>query len=51
MSSTVAEAAEALRSGGLVVLPTDTVYGVGCLASDADAVDRLFRAKQRPREL
>ena len=37
----VASAAEALRAGGLVVLPTETVYGVAALATHAGAVERL----------
>lgn len=40
-------ATTAVRSGRLVVLPTDTVYGVGADAFDADAVRRLLRAKGR----
>lgn len=43
-------AIEVLRWGGIVALPTDTVYGI-CVALDsADGVERLFRAKQRPEE-
>ncbi len=41
-------AAEILRSGGLVALPTETVYGLGANALDASAVARIFAAKQRP---
>ena len=41
-------AAAALRSGKLVVFPTETVYGLGALAADDSAVARLYRAKQRP---
>lgn len=41
-------AAAILRSGGLVALPTETVYGLGANALDKDAVERIFRAKQRP---
>jgi L-threonylcarbamoyladenylate synthase len=41
-------AAEILRSGGLVALPTETVYGLGANALDAGAVARIFAAKQRP---
>ena len=37
-----------LRSGGLVALPTETVYGLGANALDAEAVGRIFQAKQRP---
>lgn len=41
-------AAACLRSGGLVVLPTETVYGIAALASDLSAVDELFIRKGRP---
>jgi L-threonylcarbamoyladenylate synthase len=41
-------AAEILRAGGLVALPTETVYGLGANALDAAAVERIFAAKQRP---
>ena len=44
----LAEAAAILRSGGLVALPTETVYGLGANALDAAAVERIFAAKQRP---
>jgi len=38
---TLAEAASCLREGGLVIVPTETVYGVMASAADADAVERL----------
>ncbi|MDR3750574.1 MAG: L-threonylcarbamoyladenylate synthase [Terracidiphilus sp.] len=41
-------AAEILRAGGLVALPTETVYGLGANALDAAAVESIFKAKQRP---
>lgn len=41
----------AARDGGLVVLPTDTVYGLGCDAFDADAVRLLLTTKGRGREM
>jgi L-threonylcarbamoyladenylate synthase len=44
----IAQAAEILRSGGLVALPTETVYGLGANALDPEAVARIFQAKQRP---
>jgi L-threonylcarbamoyladenylate synthase len=37
-----------LRAGGLVALPTETVYGLGANALDGAAVERIFAAKQRP---
>ncbi len=44
----VAELAELLRAGRLVAFPTETVYGLGANALDADAVLRIFEAKGRP---
>lgn len=41
-------AAAILRSGGLVAFPTETVYGLGASALDANAVARIFEAKRRP---
>ena len=41
-------AAAILRAGGLVALPTETVYGLGANALDAAAVQRIFAAKRRP---
>lgn len=40
--------AEILLHGGVVVIPTDTVYGVAARVADADAVARLFAIKKRP---
>ena len=45
---TLERAAQILRTGGLVALPTETVYGLGANALDAAAVERIFAAKQRP---
>ncbi|MEP7191733.1 MAG: L-threonylcarbamoyladenylate synthase [Actinomycetota bacterium] len=47
----VAAAAEAVRAGELVVLPTETVYGVGVDAFAADAVAAVLAAKGRGREM
>lgn len=44
----VARAAELLRRGALVAFPTETVYGLGADALNADAVARIFAAKGRP---
>lgn len=43
-----ARAAEAIRAGGLVILPTDTVYGVAADMWQPQAVAALYAAKQRP---
>ena len=44
-------ACEHLCAGGLVILPTDTVYGIGCNAADAGAVERLLASKGRGRQM
>jgi L-threonylcarbamoyladenylate synthase len=44
----VAEAARCLKAGGLVAFPTETVYGLGADASQAEAVARIYEAKGRP---
>jgi len=41
-------AADILRAGGLVALPTETVYGLGANALDRAAVEKIFQAKERP---
>ncbi len=45
----IARAADLLKRGGLVALPTETVYGLAARASDGAAVARIFAAKARPR--
>nr|WP_201861167.1 L-threonylcarbamoyladenylate synthase [Microvirga soli] len=44
----LARAAEILRRGGLVAFPTETVYGLGADATDAQAVAGIYAAKERP---
>lgn len=44
----LSRAGELIRAGGLVAFPTETVYGLGANALDADAVRRIFEAKGRP---
>ena len=47
----IQEAAQAARRGSLIVVPTDTVYGIGTRPDQPSATSRLFDAKDRPREL
>lgn len=47
----IASAVSALKGGGLVVLPTDTVYGIGANAFDGTAVSALLAAKGRGRDM
>lgn len=44
-------AIDALRAGGVVLLPTDTVYGLACLPSRPEAVARVYAMKDRPHDV
>lgn len=43
----IEQALQVLRTGGIILYPTDTVWGIGCDATDAKAISRIFRLKQR----
>ena len=40
-------ALKSIRNGGVVIFPTDTVYGIGCDPYNKGAVDRIFEVKGR----
>ncbi len=46
--TTLASAVQVLREGGVLVFPTETTYGIGCDARNAEAVARVFAIKGRP---
>lgn len=46
-SEQVKEAVSVMRRGGVVLYPTDTVWGIGCDATNADAVARVYEIKHR----
>ena len=48
--SNIAEAAKIIRAGGLVIMPTETVYGLAADALNEEAVEKIFAAKSRPEE-
>jgi L-threonylcarbamoyladenylate synthase len=45
--SSIKDGAECLKRGGIVVFPTDTVFGVGCRIGDLDAIKRLYEIRRR----
>ena len=47
MKETVTEAARVLKAGGLILYPTDTIWGIGCDATNAEAVAKVFALKRR----
>ena len=40
------QALEVLRKGGIILYPTDTVWGIGCDATNDEAVERIYRLKR-----
>lgn len=43
----IAEAVRVVKAGGVILYPTDTIWGIGCDASNAEAVARVYAIKQR----
>ena len=43
----IRNAVEVMRRGGVILYPTDTVWGIGCDATNAEAVEKVYRIKQR----
>lgn len=43
----IAHAVETLRGGGVIIYPTDTIWGIGCDARNSEAVRRIFEIKRR----
>ena len=46
MQKNIEQAVEVLRNGGLILYPTDTVWGIGCDATNAEAVAKIYALKQ-----
>lgn len=47
MEQIIQQTVEALRRGGTILYPTDTIWGIGCDARNRDAVERLYTIKER----
>ncbi len=43
----IRKAVEVLQNGGVIIYPTDTIWGIGCDATNAEAVKRIYEIKQR----
>ena len=41
---------EVLKRGGIILYPTDTIWGIGCDATNKDAVKKIYALKKRPDE-
>lgn len=47
MQEEINKAFEVIREGGIILYPTDTVWGIGCDATNAEAVAKIYKLKQR----
>ena len=47
MKEDIKKACEVMQKGGVILYPTDTVWGIGCDATNAEAVKRVYQIKQR----
>ena len=47
MYNDIKQAVKTLREGGIILYPTDTIWGIGCDASNEKAVERIYKIKQR----
>lgn len=47
MQDDIKKAIEVLKSGGIILYPTDTIWGIGCDATNEEAVKRIYELKQR----
>ena len=48
MEEDLVQCLKVLQEGGIILYPTDTVWGLGCDATNAEAVDKIFALKNRP---
>ena len=47
MNEEINKALQTLKNGGLILYPTDTVWGIGCDANNAEAVNKIYKLKKR----
>lgn len=48
MQAEIDKSVKTLKSGGLLLYPTDTIWGIGCDATNPEAIDRIYQLKNRP---
>ena len=50
MNRNLDKAVRIVKSGGIIIFPTDTAYGIGCRVDDKKAIQRLFKIRKRPQD-
>ncbi len=51
MKELLAKSVKLLQAGKLIIYPTDTLYAIGCDATNTEAVEKVYELKRRPREM
>ena len=49
MNEEIKKAIKVMTDGGVILYPTDTIWGIGCDATKAEAIDKIYDLKQRER--
>ena len=47
MEQEIQKCVEVLKKGGTILYPTDTIWGIGCDATNSKAIDKIYRIKKR----
>ena len=47
MNSEISKTVECLKSGGIIIYPSDTIWAIGCDATNSKAIKRIFKIKKR----
>jgi len=50
MDNNLDQAIKVIKNGGIVIFPTDTVWGIGCRLDNENSVKKLFEIRKRPKE-
>lgn len=50
MNKQVEDAVKILNQGGIIIFPTDTVFGIGCRIDRKEAIEKLFKLRRRPKD-
>ena len=46
----IEESVKTLKSGGVILYPTDTIWGIGCDATNTKSIEKIYKIKNRPKE-
>ena len=49
-TQTIQESVKVLKEGGIILHPTDTIWGIGCDATNTDSINKIYKIKNRPKK-